>query len=120
MLIKTHPEEEKYKYEHLQSSRVKVFHQKNIEEMVQIPDIIIGMASMLLIELAMFRDDIISYRPNARKSFVGEKIGATHYAKTKSQLKKYLADPPSSSSMPFRNKFEGSGKRISKFLNSLI
>jgi len=120
LLLKIHPEEEGNKYEHLQSDQVRVINQMSIDEMTQIPNTIIGMASMLLIELGMFRDDIISYRPNARKGFVGEKIGATHYAETKSQLKNYLLDPPSFSAMPFREKFDGSGKRISKFLESLL
>jgi len=120
MLIKSHPEEESDKYNRYLSDHVKVIRQMSIEQMVQVPDTIIGMASMLLIELAMFRDDIISYRPNARKGFVGVKIGATHYAETKSQLKNYLLDLPSSSSMLFRKKFDGSGKRISKFLENLI
>jgi len=120
LVIKTHPVENNDKYIRYQSDSVRIFQHISIEHMVQVPDTIIGMASMLLIELAMFRDDIISYRPNARKGFVGEKIGATHYAETKSQLKNYLLDPPSSSSMPFRKKFDGSGKRVSKFLESLI
>ena len=120
LVIKTHPEEENDKYIRYQSDCVRIFQNMSIECMVKVPDLIIGMASMLLIELAMFRDDIISYRPNAQKGFVGEKIGATHYAETNTQLKNYLLDPPSSSSMPFRKKYKGSGKRISKFLHSLI
>ena len=120
LVIKTHPEEENDKYIRYQSDCVRIFQNMSIDCMVKVPDLIIGMASMLLIELAMFRDDIISYRPNARKGFVGEKIGATHYAETNTQLKNYLLDPPSSSSMPFRKKYKGSGKRISKFLHSLI
>ena len=88
--------------------------------MTKVPGKIVGMASMLLIEFAMFRNDIISYRPNARKAFIGEEIGATHNAGTKTQLKKYLQKQPISSAMQFRNKFEGSGLRISKFLNSRI
>ena len=120
LLIKTHPEEENEKYNSYQSNRVRIFQKMSLEQMIQVPDMIIGMASMLLIELAMFRDDIISYRPNARKAFIGEKIGATHYVKSKSQLKNYIFDPPILSSMPFRKKYEGSGKRISKFLHSLI
>ena len=119
LLIKTHPEEERDKYKHLESSHVKVFNSLGIEEMTQMPDLIIGMASMLLIELAMFRDDIISYRPNASKSFIGEKIAATHHAGTKAHLKEYIYNSPSSLAMPFRKKFKGSGERISKFLYNL-
>ena len=70
LLIKTHPEENNYKYDHYLSDRVKVISEMSVDEMVQMSDTIIGMASMLLIELAMFRDDIISYRPNAKKSFI--------------------------------------------------
>ena len=43
----------------------------SIDVMVQVAYIIVGMASMLLIELGMFRDDIISYRPNYKKPFIG-------------------------------------------------
>lgn len=120
LIIKLHPEEETKKYEHLQSNKVKVIRKMSIHHMAKIPNIIIGMDSMLLLELAMFRDDIISYRPNARKESIGQKIGATHNAGTKMQLEKYLEHPPISSTIPFRKKFKGSTKRISEFLYSLI
>ena len=84
----------------------------NIKEMVGLPEKVVGMASMLLIELAMFRNDILSYRPDTRKSFIGEEIGATHHVGSKVQLKEYLHDPPMSSSMQFRNKFKNSGVKI--------
>ena len=42
--------------------------------MVQVPSQIIGMSSMLLLELSLFTNKVISYRPNYKKEFIGEKI----------------------------------------------
>ena len=120
LIIKTHPEEKIEKYMDYNLDCVMILDHMSFSEMVQIPNVIIGMGSMLLIELAMFRDDIISYRPNARKSFIGEKIGATHHADSKDKLKKYIIDNPIAASISFRQKFVGSGKRILKFLDNLI
>ena len=119
LLIKKHPEESKDKYNTFLSDRVKVIDDCNIDVMIQVAYIIIGMASMLLIELGMFRDDIISYRPNYRKPFIGEEIHATHLAHTEKHCINFIKHPPKSSSLSFRHSFEGSAIRISNYLNSL-
>ena len=87
--------------------------------MLQIPDFIIGMASMLLIELAIYRYDIISYRPNAQFPFIGEKLNATHLVNNKYELQMVLQNPPKYKKLSFRNNFYGSGERIANFLNDL-
>ena len=35
------------------------------------------MGSMYLVEASLFRDDIISYRPNERSSFIGNELKLT-------------------------------------------
>jgi len=120
LIIKKHPEEDMLKYKRYEAKQIRIFNEMGMDEMVYVPNIIVGMASMLLLELAMFRDDIISYRPNPRKSFVGEKIGATHYAHDKEKLGEYFLHPPNFKSIPFRKKFNGSKLRILKFMETLV
>jgi len=122
LYIKTHPEEKKSKYDKYMASNVKLAPEMSLKDMSQIPDIVIGMASMLLIELAMVRNDIISYRPNARKQFIGDQIGATIGVSSKEQLIETFTSPPlqTSSIADLQNIFNGSGRRISNYLYNLL
>jgi len=122
LYIKTHPEEKKSKYDKYMANNVKLAPDMSLKDMSQIPDIVIGMASMLLIELAMVRNDIISYRPNARKRFIGEQIGATIGVSSKDQLVETFTSPPlqTSSIADLKNTLNGSDRRIANFLWSLL
>ncbi len=119
LFIKKHPEENQDKYNNYLSEKVLIIDDWDIEMMLQIPDFIIGMASMLLIELAIYRYDIISYRPNAQFPFIGEKLNATHLVNNKYELQMVLQNPPKYKKLSFRNNFYGSGERIANFLNNL-
>ena len=74
------------------------------------------MASMLLLELAMLRDDVISYRPNNNKDFIGRRLNATVDISTKRELKDMLIEPQKVPNN-FRKRFNGSGNNISKIIN---
>ena len=52
---------------------------------------VIGMGSMLLIEAGMIRNDVISYRPNEKFEFVGNKYKITKLVKTLRSLKTELS-----------------------------
>ncbi|MFH1132655.1 MAG: hypothetical protein V1754_15070, partial [Pseudomonadota bacterium] len=91
-----------------------------VMELAQGVDAVVGMASMLLIELAMFRDDVISFRPRARLPFIGETIGATTLAGGVSELSCLLKSSFSHSGTSFRSRFSGSGVRIAAFLKRFV
>ena len=116
LVIKLHPSEKSDKYDYLEC--VKYTSIKNIDlyELDVIADIVVGMASMLLLELAMLRDDVISYRPNNNKKFIGKSLNATVDISTKRELKDMLIEPQKVPNN-FRKRFNGSGNNISKIIN---
>lgn len=121
ILIKLHPEEPVEKYSQLLlAGKVYSIGHASIAELALGANYIVGMASMLLLELAMYRDDVISFRPNARLSFIGNNIGATIPVCDKDSLAKKLQKPLQCRSSSFRDGFKGSGERIGKFLNDLM
>ena len=117
LVIKTHPEENIKKFKMYENKQISVISDCSIYEIITMSNQIIGMTSMLLIELAMFRNDIISYIPNNKKKFIGSRIGATinvrNISKTdyKLNLKKYRS---------FKRNYYGSKKRLINFINQLI
>ena len=118
LVIKRHPEEPLDKYSELfHSGEAFQLDSVPLTELAQGADAIVGMASMLLIELAMFRDDVISFRPGARLPFIGETISATTPAEGVSMLSHLLKTPFGNSTKTFRSRFRGSGARIVEFLN---
>jgi len=120
LVIKRHPEESPSKYwDFVVSGHAYAIGKVSVEELAQGVDAAVGMGSMLLLELALFRNDVISFRPGARFPFIGEKIGATTAASDTSELAQLLRTPPSVIHA-LRTRFQGSGARIAHFLNSLI
>ena len=92
----------------------------DIHELNCIADYVVGMASMLLLELAMLRNDVISFRPNATKSFIGNRLKATvditsekKFTQTFLQREKLTADGS------FRDHFQGSTARIVSLIKEL-
>jgi uncharacterized lipoprotein YehR (DUF1307 family) len=74
------------------------------------------MGSMLLVEAALTRNDIISYRPNQLKDFFGNNIKATYLVQDKKLLRQVLDKEVKLNNINFRNKFDGSRQRIVDFL----
>jgi hypothetical protein len=123
VVIKRHPEEPSDKYTTLLSpGKVYSIGHASLFELAKGADFIVGMASMLLIELAMLRDDVISYRPNARLPFIGNTLGATIQVNDRESLSKLflLRNTSQIKDTSFRNRFQGSGDRIGKFLGDLM
>ena len=71
---------------------------------------------MLLIELCIFRNDIISTRPNNKKEFIGEILEIVVDIDKLSKLKNAL-EKKSKAKNKLSNIFEGSEKRIIDFIN---
>jgi hypothetical protein len=118
LVIKRHPAEAISKYSVLGQS-ITFLGPVPVDELARVADVVIGMASMLLLELAMFRDDVISLRPNATKPFIGERLGVTVPAHDIESLHKAFR-MRALDSADFQRCFVGSKERISKFLSNLV
>lgn len=120
LLIKLHPEELEDKYKKYTAKNVFIMRDCPLGAMVSGIDLIVGMGSILLIELAMLRKDIVSFRPEATDSFVGEIIDATHSARNKSELLSLMQNPKYFNDNAFKSKFKNSSKRILAIIKSMI
>lgn len=98
LLIKLHPQESPDKYDHLKNNRpdIEVVKQCDVAELILESHKVVGMGSMLLMEAALVRNDVVSVLPDTDPAeFIGNKIGATLFASDSAGLKKYLELPPS-------------------------
>ena len=116
IIIKKHPEEKINKFQKFLSSNVIIINKCQAEEIATFSDHIIGMHSMLLIELCIFRNDIISTRPNNKKEFIGEILEIVVDIDKLSKLENAL-EKKSKAKNKITNIFEGSEKRIIDFIN---
>ena len=115
LIIKLHPEEALDKYDCFTSESINVLRVCPVLDLVILADSVIGMASMLLLELSVYRNDIISYRPNAMKNFVGEELFLTVPVKNAGELSHVLCNKVTAK-QSFRDYFLGSRQRIKQFL----
>ena len=81
------------------------------------PDYIIGMKSILLLELSLFRNDIISFRPKKDLSFIGEKLKVVKLIRN---VKKLFYPLIKNDNRFFKTYFDGSSKKINLFLKNKI
>lgn len=118
LVIKLHPVEFDNKYAFINDCRVSIIRDAEVQDLAAVGDVIVGMASMLLLELAMFRSDIISFRPGATKMFIGERLGVTIGVKSIEDLKEVIKHKKTVESN-FRQRFVGSKERIIKFIENM-
>lgn len=116
LLIKMHPEEDPEKYQIHLDNQTGVIIDCPVVNLSILADKVVGMASMLLLELALFRDDVISFRPNNKKFFIGEHLGVTIPVET---LNEYLQaiNGNVKSANDFKAKFSGSRNKILDFID---
>jgi hypothetical protein len=119
LIIKLHPEEADDKYQHLLSECVSTLRVIDIYSLSKLASVVIGMASMLLLELAILRDDIISFRPNATKNFIGKRLCATIDATSNEELKGLL-EWPQKVEGEFSTRFGGSSAKIVSLIKAII
>jgi len=119
LVVKKHPEETSDKYESFLNDQASILTTCSATDLATVADVVIGMASMLLLELAIFREDVISLRPNASKDFIGERLSVTVPVKNTSELVQVLKEKVKAKSS-FRGRFEGSKDRITNFLTSIV
>ena len=75
-------------------------------------DMIVGMGSMLLLEISLIRELIISYRPNEAIEFIGNKLGYTTKIKDKVQLERALKGSSHFRNSSLEINYKGSRKKI--------
>lgn len=119
LVIKLHPEETDEKYQHLKNEQLSVLRSIDIYSLNTLADVVIGMASMLLLELAMLRNDVISFRPNATKKFIGERLSATVDVTSQEGLES-LMNFPQLINGDFRERFNGSSEKISSLIKEIL
>jgi len=119
LVIKLHPEEAEDKYQHLTSECVSVLRSIDINSLNTMADVVVGMASMLLLELAMLRNDIISFRPNATKQFIGKRLSATIDVTSQEGLKSVL-ECRQQVDGKFRERFDGSSAKIASLIKGIM
>lgn len=119
LVVKLHPEECRTKYIHQVSERISIVESFPLGEMVKIADKIIGMGSMLLLEASLHRNDVISFRPNASKKFIGNTLGVLTEINREKELIPALRFGVKANNNSAMN-FKGSKKRITNFLRSML
>ncbi len=119
LVIKLHPEECKSKYIHQVSERISIVESFPLGEMVKLANKIIGMGSMLLLEASLHRNDVISFRPNASKQFIGNTLGVLTEINREKELISALRFGVKANNSSAMN-FKGSKKRITSFLRSML
>lgn len=115
LLIKKHPEESPEKYRSSVDLNIKILNSCPLYDLVVFSDIIIGMASMLLLEVAIFRENVISFRPNGKKDFIGDELLMTTPISSKEGLIETLEN---GLMVPQKKhiRFAGSAGRIKNFI----
>ena len=89
LFIKLHPAEKKLKYQNLiEEPNINIIDEIESVEIAQ-NSLIIGMNSILLLELALRGFSIYSYRPNQKEEFIGSRLNLT-YNLNSSELKSIL------------------------------
>ena len=123
LLIKLHPQEESDKYNYLKGRGldIEVIKDCDIADLIRRSYKITGMGSMLLLEAALVRSDVISILPDTSpEEFIGNKIGATLFAPTCSDIKKYLDISPSPiGKSSFGERFLGSVATLVKLIENM-
>lgn len=112
LLVKTHPAEAPGKY----GARFRAASVLDVPALLQNADKLVGMGSMLLLEAAARRGDVLAYRPSPRRSFIGVEAGAVRLVETKAALAAALADrspaPPSAWAASFAGSHERARRAI--------
>jgi hypothetical protein len=119
VLIKLHPEEEPDKY--LEYGDATVVKDTDMSSLILNADFFVGMGSTLLLEAAMHRDDVLSYRPNQRIEFLGNRTGVTFQVEDRQQLGDILRGElkVKARNSGVKGCFEGSIERITRFIEDI-
>ena len=121
LLIRQHPSESKNKYnEYLQDKKIVLDNINDYDSTIINSDYIIGMGSMFLIEASLFRDDIISYRPNERSSFIGNELKLTNKITDEKILNNVLKHRLTVTTKSKYKLIENSLEKINNFISTIL
>ena len=123
--IKLHPQENPDKYNALleKHQNLAIIQHCEIPTLIMNSGKIVGMLSMLLIEAALYRNDIISVTPNTDRSiFIGNRMGITQSATTLNELDEFINTKHQIENMKlsFGEKFLHSKKRVIFSIEELV
>ena len=118
LMIKMHPSEKIDKYDSYVSKSVSVISTIDVHNLNQLADVVIGIGSFLLLELAMLRNDVISFCSYGNSRFVGDRMKATIGVKNIQELRETFHNRREVSG-DFKNKFIGSSKRIAHLIKEI-
>lgn len=116
VLIKLHPSENTDKYDAFKRKNITIVNKIDNAALIFNSDFIIGMGSMFLIESSLHRHDIISYRPDEKIVFAGNKIGASYLITDKNELREVLSGKKKIKNRGLKQRFSGSTNRIAEFV----
>lgn len=114
LLIKPHPAESVEKFIPIISQRqnCELCIDDDIDHVLLGADKIVGMGSMLLLEVALIRQPVVSYRPHERVAFIGNRLNFTEKIIKKEDLKQALLCESSLRTQPLADQYSGSAKNI--------
>jgi len=125
--IKLHPQEHIEKYLELGLNKCtvsRITKEISFETMINDYEFIVGMDSMLLIEIGLFRSNVISYRPGFYGDYhLHDTVHSIFEVNDISSLEKYLLSSECNYGLLYKkssNQFEGSLKRIINIINRLV
>ena len=118
IVVKLHPEERQDKYDEIHSTNEKneliVIKDCNTEKLLETAEFVIGMGSMLLIEAAKTRRDVVSYRPNQLMPYIGNQLGVTKLVSSRGHLESIIAGKTIVDNNLVGDRFKGSMSKIIK------
>ena len=114
LIIKCHPGERVEKFFQFKDKNTIVKKKITYPDLINMPSKIIGIKSNLILELSLFRNDIISYRPSKDKTFVGERLKVTKLVRNK--LNYFINLKNINNRNTFKKYFIGSSKKIENFI----
>ncbi len=119
LCIKPHPADSVEKFlpfiSHENSCRL--VSDEPIDDILLGVDNIVGMGSILLLEIALMRQSVISYRPNEQVSFVGNRLGFTKKIMNREDLQQALKKNSPMRENQLSNQYVGS---TTKIINSIV
>lgn len=123
LIVKLHPQEDVTKFDTLLAGKpgVTVLRDADVEALICGAGKVVGMLSMLLLEAALIRGDVISFVPGAKPDvFIGNRLGATTPATDTASLLQLLRAPRSAASDDFGTRFDGSCMRFRTEMDALL
>ena len=124
VVVKLHPEERQDKFRDIQKEFLKkeviIVKESNTAALLESAEVVVGMGSMLLLEAAKTRRDILSYRPNEYNHFIGNEMGVTKLVNNIAELREILGGDKVVENELVGRRFAGSAEKIRTVIEGYI